>query len=284
MTENPASSRRPSASSTRVRIRALPPWTLLAAGVLTGGLAGGAYGMLTPPAYTATSYVIAVPTDRSDPASALGFATAYGRVATQLAVLGDAQAQAGVPVDTLRRSVRTSTSPDAPMVAVSATSPRPRVAAGMANAVAAALTRRADATKGSTHVELLDFSRALAPTVPASASPALTGLVGASAGGLLAALGLLVGRTRHPNPVAGAAGARLRYLPWLAAGWLVVVGSSNYWHSKPRLLLVDAIIVIPLALQLGGRSTRVVPVAVGLLTLASLWFGAYMVTGWPYAI
>ena len=190
MTENPTRSYRPSAPLTRAR--ALPPWTLLAAGAIAGGLLGGAYGVLTPPTYTATSYVIAVPTDRSDPSSALGFATAYGRVATQLAVLGDAQAQAGVPVDTLRRSVRTSTSPDAPMVAVSATSARPRLAAGMANAVAGALARRADATKAGTHVELLEFSRAFTPTAPTSASPALTGLVGASAGGLLGALALLV--------------------------------------------------------------------------------------------
>ena len=74
-----------------------------------------------------------------------------------------------------------------------------------------------------------------------------------------------------------------RYVPWLLAGWLLVVGSSNYWHSKPRLLLVDAVIVIPLALALDRRG-RLVPVTVGVLTVVSLWFGAYMVTGWRYAI
>ncbi|MHB9861612.1 YveK family protein [Streptomyces sp. YIM S03343] len=210
MIENPTRSHRPSAPS--ARLRALPPWTLLAAGTLTGGLLGGAYGVLTPPTYTATSYVIAVPTDRSDPASALGFATAYGRVATQLAVLGDAQAQAGVPVDTLRHSVQTSASPDAPMVAVSATSARPRLAAGMANAVARALTRRADATKATTHVELVEFSRAVTPADPTSPSPAVTGLIGASAGGLLGGLALLVrpqrddGTGRRTVSVAGVPG------------------------------------------------------------------------------
>lgn len=203
MTENRTRSHRP--STPFARARALPPWTLLAAGTLAGGLLGGTYGVVKPPTYTATSYVIAVPTDRSDPASALGFATAYGRVATQLAVLGDAQAEAGVPMDTLRGSVRTSTSPDAPMVAVSATSARPRLAAGMANAVAGALTRRADATKAGTHVELLEFSRALTPTAPTSASPALSGLVGASAGGLLGALALLV-RPRRAHGGADADG------------------------------------------------------------------------------
>ncbi|GAB2954010.1 hypothetical protein GCM10023080_010990 [Streptomyces pseudoechinosporeus] len=178
------------------RLRALPPWSLLAAGTLTGALAGGAYGALTPPAYSASAYVIAVPTAKSDPQAALGFAQAYGRVATQLAVLGDAQVWAGVPVRTLRESVRSATSPDAPMVAVTATSARPDLAADMANAVTGAMTRHATHTKNATHVELRQFSRAVKPTEPSSASPALTGLVGASAGGLLGGLALLA-RPRH---------------------------------------------------------------------------------------
>lgn len=202
MTENPLRHHRPARLT---RARALPPWTLVAAGVLAGGLLGGAYGELKPPVYTATSYVVAVPTEGSDTASALGFAQAYGRVATQLAVLGDAQRQAGVPVDTLRADVRTATSPDAPMVAVSATSGRPAEAAGMADAVARSLTRHANTAKSRTHVELMEFSRALPPTAPSSASAGLTALVGASAGGLLGGLALLVRpRRRSPEPVRAA--------------------------------------------------------------------------------
>jgi len=192
----------------------LRPWSLLAAGALAGGLVGGTYGTLKAPTYTATSYVVAVPTAQSDPASALGFAQAYGRAATQLAVLGDAQTWARVPVPTLRRSVRTVTSPDAPMVAVSATSPRPGLAADMANAVTRALTRHANKTKGSTHVELVLFSQAVRPTDPTSASPVVTGLVGTSAGGLLGGLALLVRPRRtgddhsvRPVPVPGPASA-----------------------------------------------------------------------------
>lgn len=174
------------------RLRALPPWSLLAAGTLAGALAGGVYGVLTPPAYSATAYVIAVPTATSDPQAALGLAQAYGRVATQLAVLGDAQVWAGVPVKTLRESVQSATSPDAPMVAVTATSARADLATDMANAVSRSLIRHANDTKNATHVELLQFSRAVKPAKPSSASPALTGLVGASAGGLLGGLALLV--------------------------------------------------------------------------------------------
>ncbi|GGQ49088.1 lipopolysaccharide biosynthesis protein [Streptomyces asoensis] len=186
MTENP---RRPAAAR---RARTLPPWSLLAAGVVAGGLLGGAYGALKPPVYTATAYVVAVPTEKSDPASALGFAQAYGRVATQLAVLGDAQVWAGVPVKTLQSSVQTATSPDAPMVSITATSPRADLAADMANAVSRSLTQHAKSSRTATNVELQQFARAVRPTGPSSMSPAVSGLVGASAGGLLGGLVLLV--------------------------------------------------------------------------------------------
>jgi hypothetical protein len=179
-------------SGVRRRVKALPPWSLLAAGVLAGGLLGGAYGAVKPPVYSATAYVVAVPTEKSDPATALGFAQAYGRVATQLAVLGDAQVWAGVPVRTLRSSVRTATSPDAPMVAITATSTRADTAADMANAVSRALTRHAEDSQATTDVELQQFARAVTPAEPSSASWAVTGLVGASAGGLLGGLALLV--------------------------------------------------------------------------------------------
>ncbi len=181
------------------RGRSLPPWSLLAAGALLGGVAGGAYGGVKAPVYTATSYVVVVPGEGSDTQSALGFAQAYGRVATQVAVLGDAQVWAGVPIETLRKDVRTATSPDAPMVAVSATSSRPDLAADMANAVSRALTRHANDTKRSTRVELQQFARATRPTEASSASPAVTGLVGAAAGGLLGGLALLIRPRRTPD-------------------------------------------------------------------------------------
>ncbi|MFJ8104465.1 lipopolysaccharide biosynthesis protein [Streptomyces sp. NPDC096132] len=200
MTEHP---RRPAALR---RARTLPPWSLLAAGAVVGGLLGGAYGAFQPPAYTATAYVVAVPTEKSDPASALGFAQAYGRVATQLAVLGDAQGAAGVPVRTLQRSVRTATSPDAPMVSITATASSADLAADMANAVSLSLTEHAKNTRKTTNVELQQFARAVRPTDPSSASPTLTALVGASAGGLLGGLVLLV-RPRRDRETSGVTAA-----------------------------------------------------------------------------
>lgn len=197
MTENPTRRRR---TGRLPGSRSLPPWSLVAAGVVAGGLIGGGYGLLKAPVYTATSYVIAVPAEHSDTSTALGFAQAYGRVATQPAVLAAAQERAGVPVTTLAENVRTATSPDAPMVAVSATSGRPAQAAAMANAVAAALSEQADASKKSTHVELLPFSRAVRPAEPSSASAGVTTLVGAGAGGLLGGLALLVRPGRREEP------------------------------------------------------------------------------------
>ncbi|AXE86004.1 lipopolysaccharide biosynthesis protein [Streptomyces sp. Go-475] len=198
MTDTPTRQHRP----VTTLARSLPPWSLLTAGAVAGGLLGGTYGLVRTPEYTATSYVVAVPTAKSDTATALGFAQAYGRVAPQLAVLGDAQVWAGVPVRTLQDSVRTATSPDAPMVAVTATSARPDLAADMANAVARALTRHADDTERSTHVELRQFARALPPAEPSSATASVTGLVGASAGGLLGGLAVLV-RPRRAADQAG---------------------------------------------------------------------------------
>ncbi|MFC7220958.1 lipopolysaccharide biosynthesis protein [Streptomyces polyrhachis] len=174
------------------------PWRrsaawLVPAAAVAGAAIGGVYGLVKAPEYTATSYVIAVPTKGApDPSAAIGFAQAYGRVATQLAVFWDAQMWADVPVATLRESVQASTSPDAPMVAISATSTRPDQARSMAVAVSEALTKHANTSAEKTGIKLVGFSRALEPVAPSSASPALTALVGGSAGGLLGGLALLV--------------------------------------------------------------------------------------------
>ncbi|MGW5738644.1 MULTISPECIES: YveK family protein [Streptomyces] len=174
------------------RVKRLPAWWLLPAGAALGALTGGLYGVVKTPEYTATSYVIAVPQKDSDPTAALGFATAYGRVATQLAVLGDAQVESRVSAATLRESVQAATSPDAPMISISATAAKPGKAADIANAVSRSLTNNANHTKDSTRVRLLQLSRAVEPEAPASAAAPMTALVGACAGGLLGGLGLLV--------------------------------------------------------------------------------------------
>ncbi|MEV7193999.1 lipopolysaccharide biosynthesis protein [Streptomyces sp. NPDC093510] len=176
----------------RDRLALLPRWSALPACAVLGLLAGAGYGVLQTPQYTATSYVVAVPQAKADPTTALGFAQAYGRVATQLAVLGDAQVAAGMSATELQDRVQVVTSPDAPMIAVSATAEKPSSAAVTANAVARSLATSANHSKDSTQVELLPFSRALLPDAPSSLSTGVTALVGGCAGGLLGGLGLLV--------------------------------------------------------------------------------------------
>ncbi|MEV8528337.1 lipopolysaccharide biosynthesis protein [Streptomyces sp. NPDC052000] len=184
--------------------RPLPRWWPLPVCALLGAAAGGAYGEVRTPEYSATSYVVVTPTVKSDPSVALGFAQAYGRVATEVAVIGDAQVWAGVSAGTLRRSVQTATSPDAPMIAITATSARAGDAAGIANAVARALILNGTHTQADTGVRVVQFSRAAKPLAPASPSAALTSLVGGCAGGLIGGLALLARPRRRTDADAGA--------------------------------------------------------------------------------
>ncbi|WP_228979586.1 lipopolysaccharide biosynthesis protein [Streptomyces sp. DH12] len=166
-------------------------WTVPAA-VLAGAAAGGAYGLLATPEYAATSYVVVVPEERSDPAAAMGLAQAYGRVATDIAVAGDAAVWARVTPAELRASVTAATSPDAPMISVTARSERARTAAAMADGVARALVQKGAHARAGTHVSVVQFARATTPTAPVSPSAPLAALVGGSGGGLLGGLALLV--------------------------------------------------------------------------------------------
>ncbi|MEV8334497.1 lipopolysaccharide biosynthesis protein [Streptomyces niveus] len=183
------------------RIRPLPVWWIVPVGVLIGALAGGAYGMLRTPQYSATSYVLVVPTDKTDPAAALGFAQAYGRVASQVAAVGDAQIWAGVSSKVLKENVTTVTSPDAPMISVTAKSSAPQMAVSMADGVARSLVLNGTQMQGSTNVRVVQFSRAVKPTSPVSPSAPLAALVGGAAGGLLGGLGLLVRPKRRTTEV-----------------------------------------------------------------------------------
>ncbi|MEV7278355.1 lipopolysaccharide biosynthesis protein [Streptomyces sp. NPDC093111] len=167
-------------------------WMVLPAAALAGAVLGGGYGVLKAPQYAATSYVIVVPSEKSDPASALGFAQAYGRVATDIAVTGDAQVWAGVSAATLRSSVQAATSPDAPMISITARSAKPAQAMSMADGVARALVLDSSHVASNTGVKVVQFSRATKPVAPVSPSAPLSALVGACAGGLLGGLVLLV--------------------------------------------------------------------------------------------
>lgn len=63
-----------------------------------------------------------------------------------------------------------------------------------------------------------------------------------------------------------------------------VLVSTNYWHSRARLLLAAALIVVPLATRLRAINTAALLPYLGVAFVVSAWFGAFMITQWPYAI
>lgn len=75
------------------------------------------------------------------------------------------------------------------------------------------------------------------------------------------------------------------YAVWLLLGLVSTVGASNFWYSRPRLLLVMAVAVVPLAVASGDKvaTRRGTALLLG-LAAAQLAFGAYMALDWPYAI
>ncbi|MCZ7430442.1 hypothetical protein [Streptomyces sp. WMMC1477] len=179
-----------------------PRWWPLAVCALLGLLGGGAWGTLSAPQYEASGYVVVVPGQGVDPASARGYAQAYGRVAGGGAVLATAQKEAGIPVRTLRDSVRAATSPDAPMIEVTGTATSARAAADRANAVVRALTAEGNASAKRTGVELVRFADALPPGGPTSPSAPLSAGVGLAGGALVGALILLVRPRDAQHPAA----------------------------------------------------------------------------------
>ncbi|WP_030302707.1 hypothetical protein [Streptomyces katrae] len=187
----------------RRKVRLLPPpaWWPLPVAAALGLAAGGGYGVLKAPEYAATSYVVAVPDDTTEPATALGFSQAYARIATSSSTLAYAQPRAGISARRLRTQVRAETSPESPMIAITGTSKSPTEAADIANAVADALSLSSNQAAKNTGVQLLLFNQAVAPSEPASPSATVSGAVGLCAGGLLGGLWLLArpGRTRRPE-------------------------------------------------------------------------------------
>ncbi|MBV9022234.1 MAG: DUF2029 domain-containing protein [Streptomycetaceae bacterium] len=79
-----------------------------------------------------------------------------------------------------------------------------------------------------------------------------------------------------------------RSWPPLAAYGLLIfaltVGQSNYYHSKPRLLVPALLTLAPLARAVGRAGSRAAVPALVAFSLFGTWFGAYMLTDWTYAI
>ncbi|SFD23559.1 hypothetical protein [Streptomyces aidingensis] len=174
----------------------LPGWWPVAAGALLGLLLGGAWAVLTPPRYAATSQVVVEPVrsaEGGDPAvmAAVGWAQLYGRLATDPAVLADA----GAPVRDAE--LRAATSPDAPVVEITATAGRPALAVTAADALAGALIRHGEQAADATGARLSLLLPAAAPAAPVTPAPLVCVATALTAGTLLGTFPLLLGRRRR---------------------------------------------------------------------------------------
>jgi capsular polysaccharide biosynthesis protein len=161
---------------------------------LIGGIAGAAYAAIKTPTYTAKAYVVAVSTSaQADPISALNFAQAYGRVATSDPVLAKASVLLGTTDQSGLRQATAATSPDAPVIEITATGPKAKHTANVANALANALVEYGGNRKAETRVSLSLLAGAIAPTRPSSPKPPMELAVGAAGGLLIGGLAVLAG-------------------------------------------------------------------------------------------
>jgi len=166
---------------------------------LLGGIAGGVYGAVKTPSYVAQSYVV-VTGQPGEPGVALNFAQAYGRIVKTGPVADKAAAGLGSRQDL--QLVTTSTSPDTPVVEITATGTNAKHTADVANAVAQALVDVGNGRKEQTRVTLSILASASVPAAPSSPKPPLELAVGAAAGLLLGGLSVLAGVGRSSPAVA----------------------------------------------------------------------------------
>ena len=64
----------------------------------------------------------------------------------------------------------------------------------------------------------------------------------------------------------------------------MAVGSSGYYHSRPRMLVPVLVLLVPLAVAAARCRPRTAVAVLGVATLLGCWYGAYMITVWPYTI
>lgn len=169
---------------------------LLLALTVLGGTAGAVYSATKTPTYRATAYVV-VTADAGEPFAAVNFAQAYGRVATTGPAAENATRIIGPGAARDLAKVTASTSPDAPVIEITASGPDAGRAQVVANAVAQGLVDFANGRKNETRVGVSMLAPAAKPAKPSSPKPPLELAVGAAAGLLLAGLAALagVGRT-----------------------------------------------------------------------------------------
>jgi hypothetical protein len=87
-----------------------------------------------------------------------------------------------------------------------------------------------------------------------------------------------------------AAGVALAQRPWLplavygVIAMVLVYGQAGFYHSKPRLLVPVLLTLLPAAVAAARARPRVAVASIVAWALFGLWYGAYLVTVWPYTL
>ncbi|MFD0397646.1 Wzz/FepE/Etk N-terminal domain-containing protein [Kitasatospora sp. NPDC127121] len=175
-------------------------WWPVALAVPLGAAAGAGYAVVSHPSYAASAYVLVVPQNPGEAATATNFAQAYGRLAGQPQVLAVAAVETGHTRAQLESLVHGTTSPDAPMIEITGTGTRPQEAAQTADAVARSLVSFANTSSKDTSVRLVTLAPAAEPDKPTTPSAALDVAVGGAAGLLVGALVMMTRRRGEAAP------------------------------------------------------------------------------------
>ncbi len=80
---------------------------------------------------------------------------------------------------------------------------------------------------------------------------------------------------------------RTTWLPLSVYGLIafaLVIGQAGYYHSKPRLLVPVLLTLVPAAYLVARSRTGAAALALTGYAAFGLWYGAYMITIWPYTI
>lgn len=179
-------------------------WWVLVLAAVVGCASGVALSLVTPTTYRASAYVVVVPDivapDQSVPElSAISFSHAYGRIIEQPEILGSVAAAVGSSVEQLQRDIQGSTSPESPLVVLTASAGTAERAAEIANAAADGLVTFGNNQSDVTGVQLSVFSGASSPPRPTSPVLPLNAALGTATGLLVGGLALLAAPGR-PAP------------------------------------------------------------------------------------
>ncbi|BCY14551.1 mannosyltransferase family protein [Actinoplanes sp. L3-i22] len=87
-----------------------------------------------------------------------------------------------------------------------------------------------------------------------------------------------------------AAGVALAQKPWPplvvygVIAMILVYGQAGFYHSKPRLLLPVLLTLLPSVVAAARARPRVAVLSITAWAVFGLWYGAYLITIWPYTM